>query len=160
MLFFSGPMTRIPSEFEPELFSNVRKAWRISDSKTVYMMDEWDVITDIDILNTALQKGTFVFLNACETGKNIYEGGGHFRGLAQAFLKSGASNVISSMVPLFDEPSTDFSVSFYKMLQSHHSVVTALHDTRSRIREKYEAQIYWLPYIHYGAPLFLRQERM
>ncbi|MGC1121350.1 MAG: tetratricopeptide repeat protein [Candidatus Methanofastidiosia archaeon] len=157
ILFFSGPMTRIPPEFEPELFSNLRKAWRVSNSGTVYMMDEWDFITDIDILNTPLQKGTFVFLNACETGKHTYGGGGHFQGLAQAFLKSGASNVISSLVPVFDEPSTDFSVSFYNTLRSQHSVVTALRNTRRCIRKKYKAQIYWLPYIHYGSPLALHQ---
>jgi len=151
VLFFSSSKTRVPPEFEPEEFSTLRKAWRLSHGKTVYMMDEWDFVTDRDILTTQLAKGAFVFLNACETGKHKYAGGGHFQGLAQAFLKSGASNVISSLVPLFDQPSTDFAVSFYTALRSL-SVVTALKDTRRRIRKKYRAQIYWLPYIHYGSP--------
>lgn len=152
ILIFSGPMTRVPPEFEPEEFSQLRKAWRSVNGKTKYMMDEWDFITDIDILETPLKKGAFVFLSACETGKHKYAGGGHFQGLAQAFLKSGASNVISSLISLYDEPSRDFALSFYRNL-SHKSVSTALQDTRKIMKKKYKAHIYWLPYIHYGSPL-------
>jgi tetratricopeptide (TPR) repeat protein len=150
ILLFSGPMTKYPPEFEPEEFAELRKAWRVINDTTVYMMDEWDMVTDIDILNTPLKRGAFVFLSACETGQHKYAGGGHFQGLAQAFLKRGASNVISSLVPLHGAPAKDFAVSFYDMLLSQKPVSTALQDTRKKIRERYKAHIHWLPYIHYG----------
>ncbi len=153
VLLFSGPMREAASEFEPEEFSMLRKAWRSLNGKTVYMMDEWDLITDVDIRDVPLRRGALVFLNACGTGKHAYGGGGHFQGLAQAFLKSGASHVISSLIPLFDEPSMDFAVSFYDGLRSQQSVVKALRDTRKRMRKKYESQLHWIPYVDYGSPL-------
>lgn len=153
VLFFSGPMTRIPPEFEPEEFSELRKAWRSVNGKTIYMTDEWDFITDIDILDTPLKRGAFIFLSACETGKHKYAGGGHFQGLARAFLKSGASHVISSLIPVYDTPARDFALSFYKTLFSHTSVSTALQNTRRKMKKKYNAHVYWLPYIHYGSPV-------
>ncbi|MBU7010577.1 MAG: CHAT domain-containing protein [Theionarchaea archaeon] len=150
VLFFAGPMSGFPPEFEPEEFSELRKAWRLSNGKTVYMMDEWDIVTDVDILNTPLKEGILVFLNACETGKHKYAGGGHFQGLAQAFLKRGASNVISSLVPLYGAPARNFAASFYDNLLCGQPVTTALQNTRERIRKEYTAHVYWLPYIHYG----------
>lgn len=151
VLFFSGPATRFPPEFEPEEFARLRKAWRFVDGNPVHMADEWDFVTDVDILNTPLKKGALVFLSACETGKHKYIGGGHFQGLAQAFLKSGASTVISSLIPLYDSPSRDFALTFYEHLFSHKNVGTALQDTRKKMKEKYKAHIYWLPYIHYSS---------
>lgn len=150
VLFFAGPMTKSPPEFEPKEFSKLRKAWRKTNGNILYMMDEWDIVTDIDILGTLLKKGAFVFLSACETGQHTYAGGGHFQGLAHAFLKSGASNVVSSLVPLHGTLARDFTVSFYDILLSQKSVSTALQDARKEIKEKYKAPIYWLPYIHYG----------
>lgn len=150
ILFFSGPMTRF-SEFEPKEFSDLRKAWRQANGNTVYLTDEWDIITDIDILNTPLKRGAFVFLSACETGKHKYAGGGYFQGLAQAFIKNGASNVVSSLIPLYDAPASTFAVTFYGNLLSQKSVITALQNTRQKIREKYKFPVYWLPYLHYGS---------
>ncbi len=153
VLFFSGPMTRFPPEFEPDEFSEFRKAWRSSHGKTVTMMDEWDPVTDLDILEISLKKGAFVFLSACETGKHEYAGGGHFQGLAQAFLKKGASNVVSSLIPLYDTPARDFALTFYDNLLSSHSVINAMRKTRERAKKRYEAPIYWLPYIHYSSQI-------
>jgi CHAT domain-containing protein len=151
VLFLSGPMTEIPPVFEPEEFAQLRKAWRNPNGSPIYMMDEWDLVTDIDILNTPLKKGALVFLNACETGQHKYAGGGHFQGLAQAFLKSGASNVISSLIPLYSTPASEFDISFYDALLSQESVATALQNARKKMKGKCKAHIYWLPYIHYGS---------
>ena len=151
ILFFSGPARFLP-EFEVKEFSELRRAWRHCDGKNVYLTDEWDFVTDIDIMHTPVKKGALIYLSACETGKHIYAGGGHFQGLAQAFLKKGASNVVSSLIPLYDNPSRDFASSFYEALLSHKSVSTALQETRRKIKRKYEIPGYWLPYIHYGSP--------
>ena len=151
ILFFSGPARFLP-EFEVKEFSELRRAWRHCDGKNVYLTDEWDFVTDIDIMHTPVKKGALIYLSACETGKHIYAGGGHFQGLAQAFLKKGASNVVSSLIPLYDNPSRDFASSFYEALSSHKSVSTALQETRRKIKRKYDIPGYWLPYIHYGSP--------
>ena len=150
VLFFSGSMVKVPPEFEPEELSKLRKTWRFSHGDPVYMMDEWDIVTDLDILGTHIQEGSLVFLSACETGQHKYAGGGHFQGLARAFLKSGASNVVSSLFPLYGSPAKDFAVSFYRNLFSGYPVIKALQNTRKEIKEKYVAPIYWLSYIHYG----------
>lgn len=150
VLFFSGPMKKSPPEFEPAEFVTLRKAWRSLNGKTVYMMDEWDIVTDVDILKTSLRKGALIFLDACETGKHVYAGGGHFQGLAHAFLKKGASSVISSLIPFHGAHAGDFSLSFYTNLLSQKPVSAALQNTRKKIKEEHAPHMYWLPYIHYG----------
>lgn len=152
MLFFVGPKKRDSPGFESEELSIIRKAWRNDNGKTVYLVEEWDPVMDIDILAHSLKEGAFVFLNACETGKQKYIGGGHFQGLAQAFLRNGASHVVSSLVPLFDESSRNFAEFFYDKMLSGESVTGSLLYARKRTKKKYEAHVHWLPYIHYGSP--------
>ena len=153
ILLFSGPMKRFPPEFEPEEFLVFRKARRTKgDRSTTYMMEEWDLVTDIDILSIPLKKGAFVFLNSCETGMSRYLGGGYFRGLAQAFLRSGASNVVSSLMRLYDANSKEFALFFYERILAGESIATALQSARKKMREIYVVQAYWLPYVHYGSP--------
>lgn len=127
---------------------------RTQKGNTIYLADEWDPVTDIDIRNTPVKKGALIFLSACQTGQQKYAGGGHFQGLAQAFLKKGASHVISSLVPVYDETSRYFTLSFFNRLLSGESVTTSLQESQIETREKYKAHIFWLPYTHYGSVVF------
>ncbi|MGC1121802.1 MAG: CHAT domain-containing tetratricopeptide repeat protein [Candidatus Methanofastidiosia archaeon] len=152
MLFFVGPKRRDSPGFESEELSIIKKTWREEKGKTAYLVEEWDPVTDTDLLAYPLKEGAFVFLNACETGKQKYLGGGHFQGLAQALLRNGASHVVSSLIPLFDESSADFAEFFYEKMLSGKSVTESLLCARKTTRKKYEAHVHWLPYIHYGFP--------
>ena len=117
------------------------------------MMEEWHPVTDLDVFDVQLREGAVVFLNACETGQQKYAGGGYYQGLPAVFLKNGAFSVISSLVPVFDVPSKDFALHFYETLFHTHSVAESLKKARIWARDRYKAQIYWIPYIHYGPPL-------
>ena len=153
ILFLSGPYTEFPPQFEPEEFSDLRKAERVKDSGTINMMEEWHPVTDLDLFDVTLREGAVVFLNACETGQHKYAGGGYYQGLPAVFLKNGAHSVVSSLVPVFDEHSREFALHFYDILLETHSVTEALKKARILIKNTRKAQIYWVPYIHYGPPL-------
>ncbi len=152
ILFLSGPLQGFPPQFEPEEFSNLRIAERV-DGKRINMMEEWHPVTDLDLFDIPLNDGAVVFLNACETGQHKYAAGGYYQGLPAVFLKNGASSVISSLVPIFDEPSKEFALHFYDNLLRTQSVSQSLKKARTWSKNKYKAQIHWIPYIHYGSPL-------
>ncbi len=152
ILFLSGPFSGFPPLFEPKEFSDLRIAER-SDGKRINMMEEWHPVTDLDLFDVKLTEGAVIFLNACETGQHRYAGGGYYQGLPAVFLKNGAHSVVSSLVPIFDKHSKEFALHFYEILLRTHSVSQSLEKTRIWARNEYNAQIYWVPYIHYGPPL-------
>jgi len=152
ILFLSGPFKGFPPQFEPEEFSNLRIAERV-EGKRINMMEEWHPVTDLDLFDVPLTEGAFVFLNACETGKHKYAGGGYYQGLPAVFLKNGAHSVVSSLVPIFDKHSKEFATRFYGILLCTHSVSESLKKARIWAKDTYEAQIYWIPYVYYGSPL-------
>ena len=152
ILFLAGPLQGFPPPFEPEEFSDLRKAQRHEGIKTINMMEEWHPVTDLDLFDIKLTEGAVVFLNACETGQHKYAGGGYYQGLPAVFLKNGAHSVISSLVPIFDEHSKEFALHFYEHLLDTHSVSKSLKKARIWARNTDEAQIFWIPYIHYGSP--------
>ena len=150
ILFLSGPFEGFPPQFEPEEFSEMRKAERRDNSRTINMMEEWHPVTDLDLLDVQLKEGAVIFLNACETGQQKYAGGGYYQGLPAVFLKNGAHSVVSSLIPVFDEPSKEFGIQFYENLLNTRSVTRSLKETRIWAKNEYKAHIYWIPYIHYG----------
>jgi tetratricopeptide (TPR) repeat protein/CHAT domain-containing protein len=153
ILFLSGPLKGFPPPFEPEEFSDLRKAGRVYNCEKISMMEEWHPITDMDLFDVKLMNGCVIFLNACETGQHKYAGGGYYQGLAAVFLKNGAHSVISSLIPIFDRQSKEFALHFYENLLNNYSVATSLKKARVWAQNAYRAHIYWLPYIHYGPPL-------
>ncbi|MBU7018059.1 MAG: CHAT domain-containing protein, partial [Theionarchaea archaeon] len=153
ILFLSGPFKGFPPSFEPEEFSNLRKAGRGEGTKKINMMEEWHPVTDLDLYDVTLTNGAVIFLNACETGQHKYAGGGYYQGLPSVFLKNGAHSVVSSLVPIFDESSKRFALHFYSALLHTHSVAIALKKARIWAKNEYKAPIHWVPYIHYGPPL-------
>ena len=153
ILFLSGPFKGFPPPFEPEEFSNLRKAERKEGTNPINMMKEWHPITDLDLFDVPLTKGAVIFLNACETGQHKYAGGGYYQGLPAVFLKNGAHSVVSSLIPIFDESSKEVALHFYKTLFNTRSVTGALKKARIWAKNEYKSHIYWVPYIHYGSPL-------
>ena len=153
ILLLSGPLNGFPPLFEPEEFSDYRRAERIQGIRKINMMEEWHPVTDLDLFDVHLKEGVIIFLNACETGKHKYAGGGYYQGLPAVFLKNGAHSVVSSLIPLFENHSKEFALHFYDNLLYTHSVSESLKRTRIWAQTKYKAPIHWVPYIHYGPPL-------
>jgi tetratricopeptide (TPR) repeat protein len=153
ILFLCGPFKGFASQFEPEYFSNLRRAERSHEGKRINMMEEWHPVTDLDLFDVKLTDGAVVFLNACETGQHKYAGGGYYQGLPAVFLKNGAHSVISSLVPVFDGNSKEVALHFYDTLLRTHSVAQSLREARTWARNEYKSHIYWIPYTHYGPPL-------
>ena len=153
ILFLSGPLKGFPPPFEPDEFSDLRKAGRVDNLERINMMEEWHPITDLDLFDVKLIDDCVVFLNACETGQHKYVGGGYYQGLPAVFLKNGAHSVISSLIPIFDKQSKEFALHFYENLLDDYSVAESLKNARIWAQNTYKAHIYWVPYIHYGPPL-------
>ncbi|MBU6997692.1 MAG: CHAT domain-containing protein [Theionarchaea archaeon] len=152
VLFLCGPFIGLLPRFESEEFFSLRKNQREEGAKSIGIMEDWHPITDVDLSDVTLKRGTVVFLNACDSGLHKYTKGGYFQGLSAVFLKNGAHAVISSLIPLFDDESKDFAIRFYKNLLETHSVSRSLREARIAIRDMYKDQIHWIPYVHYGSP--------
>ncbi|KYK38853.1 MAG: hypothetical protein AYK18_00660 [Theionarchaea archaeon DG-70] len=153
ILLLSGPFKGFPPLFEPEEFSNLRKAERSKGAKKINMMEEWYPVTDLDLLDIPLTDGAIVFLNALGTGPRKYLEENHYQGLPTIFLKNGACSVISLMTPILDKHAKEFAIHFYDNLLETHSVATSLKKARIQVRDNYQAQVSWIPYVHYGSPL-------
>ncbi|MBU7033268.1 MAG: CHAT domain-containing protein, partial [Theionarchaea archaeon] len=153
ILFLAGPYHGFSPPFEPQEFSTFRKAERNDGRKIINMMEEWHPVTDLDLYDVPVKKGALVFLHACETGWLEYVGGGKYQGLPAVFLKNGAQSVISSLIPLIDEHSKDFSCHFYDALLNTHSPIESLKRARIAMKEAHGPHLSWAPYIHYGPPV-------
>ena len=153
ILLLSGPFKGFPPSFEPEEFSDLRKAERIEGIKRINMMEEWHPVTDLDLFDVKLSDGAVFFLNAPGTGPHKYVEGGYYQGLPAIFLKNGACSVISLMTPILDKHAKEFAIHFYETLLYTRSVSKSLRRTRIWAKESYKAQICWIPYVHYGPPL-------
>jgi CHAT domain-containing protein len=91
-----------------------------------------------------------VVLSACETG-TANDGS---IGLADAFLKAGAREVVSSLWAVNDFSSADFMKKFYTRMQEGQSASDALRSAKldmMQTRIPYAHPHYWAPFVHTGA---------
>lgn len=76
-----------------------------------------------------------VTLSACETGQSYSASGTDFVeqdriGLIEAFLHAGAGTVLATLLPVSDQPTTEFMKDFYKALDGNLSKAEALSATQ------------------------------
>lgn len=95
---------------------------------------------------------TLVFLSGCETGlglsgSTVYARGEDFTTLAQAFLHSGARDVVATLWPVEDEGAAAFASAFYHALD-HMPAVEALARAQRDLlsNARYSAPFYWAAY--------------
>jgi class 3 adenylate cyclase/tetratricopeptide (TPR) repeat protein len=80
---------------------------------------------------------------------------GEIFGLANAFLLAGVRHYIGTFWEILDQPSSRFSLEFYKNLLSGSGIGEAMRLARQAlIREYGEETIVWASYILYGDPTF------
>lgn len=76
-----------------------------------------------------------VTLSACETGQSYSASGTDFVeqdriGLIEAFLHAGSDSVLATLLPVSDQPTTEFMRSFYSQLRANKSTAEALAATQ------------------------------
>ena len=91
----------------------------------------------------------FVFLNACESAKEIYSS--H---MIDEFISYGTTHIVGTMWSVYDQPSTDFVLGFYDQIAKEKTIGHAMTLTRSHFaneRKNIEAAT-WPSFILYGNP--------
>lgn len=100
-------------------------------------LDEY-ILNFSDIINLKLNGVSLVFLSTCNNAKDDNAKGSSIRGLAFAFLKSGAKFVIGTRNPISDYFSTIFVKAFYETLFANNSnVIYSFNLTLKYVLEKY-----------------------
>ena len=101
------------------------------------------------------QLPALIFVNACEAGR-VRKRGGSARpsqaaagaGVAEAFLRGGVANYVSTYWPVGDTSASVFARVFYRHLLDGASIGTAL--LRGRIEVAKLGSADWADYMHYG----------
>ena len=104
------------------------------------------IIFGREIIFSNLTKSELVILSACETGVGTT---GFFGGenLANAFLRAGAKNVISTIWPVDDKVTFEFMNEFYRNLMREKNVAESLRQTKLNIKNKYPHPYFWAPFV-------------
>lgn len=97
-------------------------------------------ISAIEILNQDMSDKELVFLSACSTGKGDYLSGYGNASVANAFKKAGAKLVVSTLWPISDDVSAEFSSHFYKAYLKSKDAQQALKFAKLQLREKYNPE--------------------
>jgi tetratricopeptide (TPR) repeat protein len=93
------------------------------------------LLTAKDISQLDLSSYELIFLAACETaltGNDDIKT--EYVGLASAFLKAGAANVLSTLWPVNEVSSCWFSIYFYQQLLQNHAPALSLHNTQKWLK--------------------------
>ncbi len=85
--------------------------------------DGW--LTTLDIFNLRLQ-ASLVTLSACQTGRNVIQGGDELAGLMKAFLSAGAASLVLSYWAVEDRTTAELMEVFYQHLAAGLSKGAAL----------------------------------
>lgn len=109
------------------------------DSKEINSKD--GVIHGGEIIYQNFTKNNLLILSACETGVGESFSFGT-ENLANAFLRAGSKNIISTLWPVDDEVTKDFMIEFYKNLLVDNRVKNALLKTKQKFKETYSHR-YW-----------------
>jgi hypothetical protein len=112
-----------------------------------------------------------VFLNACDSARTPAEEATTAEtaqtittylqepaeGLAASFLYGGALGCIGSLWPVYDEPASDFAISFYRHVLAGHVIGEAMRLARCETKEKHKQHLTWATFVLYGNPTFQLQ---
>ena len=119
------------------------------------LMEDGAALSSLAVTGTDLGGGPFVFLNACQVGAGE-EMLGDYSGMAEAFLRAGASAVVAPLWSVRDGVAKDVALRFYpgaltegvspaELLRRERARFTAAGDTATATH---------LAYLFYGHPAF------
>jgi tetratricopeptide (TPR) repeat protein len=98
-------------------------------------------------------QGTFVHYDCCSVGTTQGFGGGRYVGHPIAALAAGASCILSSVHPLWDDTAAQFSEELYRRIFGGDEIGAALMATRNAIaRQIPESPLSWASTVLWGNP--------
>jgi hypothetical protein len=104
------------------------------------------------VFGATLKWAPFVFLNACQVGTSS-QVLGDYAGLAEAFLRAGASGVIAPLWPVQDRTAREIALRFYKLAFADTSPAEALRRERASFKDSPDlVTATFLAYQYYGHP--------
>ena len=109
-------------------------------------------LTTLDIFNLRLQ-ASLVTLSACQTGRNVLNGGDEILGLTRAFLASGAASTIITLWSVEDRTTTGLMTVMYNELTKGTDKAVSLQRAQSGLIHGQGGLLATHPY--YWAPFFL-----
>lgn len=108
----------------------------------------------IKLKNSKKPLPALVFSNGCQSSQTEKWDFGNIYGLANAFLLAGVRHYIGTLWEVYDEPSSEFAVIFYREVQKGSSIGEAVRKARLGTIEKFgEDMIVWASYVLYGYPM-------
>lgn len=96
-------------------------------------------------------RSPLVVMSACQTGLGRNFPNGVF-GLARAWLRAGAGQVVMSQWDVADEETAALMTAFHRRLQEEPRPEFALRDAMRRVRANVEHPYYWAGFSVFGAP--------
>lgn len=126
-----------------------QSSWKLSDGEFT--------AGDIRKMEGGAALPALVFSNACQSARtNEWEQTDTDQsddpfGLANAFMLAGVKHYIGTSWEVFDEPSRQFSLSFYKHLTKGKTVGKAVCEARSELMNN-DGNLVWASYVLYGDP--------
>lgn len=119
------------------------------------LMEDGAALSSLAVTGTDLGGGPFVFLNACQVGAGE-EMLGDYSGMAEAFLRAGASAVVAPLWSVRDGVAKDVALRFYPgALSEGASPAELLRRERARFAAAGDpATATHLAYLFYGHPAF------
>ncbi|MBX3000578.1 MAG: CHAT domain-containing protein [Caldilineaceae bacterium] len=105
-----------------------------------------------EIFNLDLVQTDLVVLSACETHLGQLSSGDELVGLERAFLRAGASSLLSTLWPVDDVATAYFMESFYTHLRADLPKAEALRRAQQETRHAYPEPYFWAGMVLVGAP--------
>ncbi|MEO9871467.1 tetratricopeptide repeat protein [Ekhidna sp.] len=107
------------------------------------------ILTTYEAMNLNLSKTRLVFLSGCEPGIENTNAEGVF-GLQKAFVVAGARNVITNLIDVNDQVTSELITLFYKKFAETDKVDDSLKYAQLKLREKYRDPKVWGAFVLTG----------
>ena len=127
-----------------------------ADSHLLLLNDhtgEVDKLRVKDIAALKLPTARLAYLSACSTANNTSsELVDEVTHISSSFHIAGFAHVIGTLWPSQDQACQEIALSFYSALSKTNTVALSYHTAIMRLmKEKSSDQLYWAPFIHFGA---------
>lgn len=126
------------------VFSRANYFWRGGESQSGI---DNGLLLAYEIANLDLSQTGLAILSACNTaGGEAHDGMGVW-GIQTAFKIAGVDQLLLSLWPVSDRPTSEFMPIFYQSYLKGKSASVALRKAQRKMRKRYKSPRYWAPFI-------------